>query len=284
MVDVALYLRFAKVAQVKDFVKNQKNLFLKGGITVLKYTRLLEIVRKSVEFMYNNNPSETTLDQVANFMLNLSRRRTLTPAAIVAPFEIIVQPQSQAVDEGDNVVFTVQAAGGTIPYVYQWYFNLIPLVGEEADTLSLTNVDGSESGDYYCVVTDDNGAGTILQSDNAMLAINVGAITGYLHYGDIDPATDLQGGIDNFTYQSNYSITHNAPISVPLSATAANNKYLIVKVPSTESNKTTWFSTGFASGVIPDFVWQSMVTFGGFDYYFTRNASSFDFTVPLIFS
>lgn len=282
MVDVALFLRYAKVAQVKDFVKNQKNLFLKGGTTVNKYVRVLEIVRKSVQFMYDNNPSETTLDQVANYMYNLSGRRGLTPTIQPNVFIIVVQPMNQTVDEGDNVSFIVTVAGGTEPYAYQWYFNGNLLSGETDQSLSLTAVDSGDAGNYSVTITDDNGQ--ILTSQNATLTVTAQAITGYLSYGDVDPNTDLQAHVDNFTYQTSYGITHNANISVPIPQTASNNKYLIVKVPSTESDKTTWFSTGFNFGTIPDFTFQSMITFGGFDYYYTRNASSFDYTVPIIFS
>lgn len=282
MVDVALYIRYAKVAQVKDFVKMQKNIFLKGGTTVQKYVRVLEIVRKSAQFMYDNNPSETTLDQVANYMYNLSGRRTLTPAAIESPFLIVIQPQSQSVDEGNNVTFSVVVAGGTAPYTYQWKLNGTPLVGETNDTLNLTNVDSGDQGNYSVVITDNEGQE--LTSVNAALTVIPAAITGFLSYGDVDPDADLQAGVDNFTYQESYSITHNAPVNVPIPLAGSNNKYIIVKIPNTESNKTIWYSTAFNNGTIPDFVFQSLITFGGFDYYYTRNASSFDPSVPLILS
>lgn len=279
MVDVPLYIRFAKVAQVKDFVKNQKNIFLKGGTTVLKYTRLLEIVRKSVEFMYDNNPSETTLDQVANFMYNLSGRRTLTPPAIVAPFEIIVQPQSQSADEGEDVVFTVQAAGGTVPYNYQWQFNGIPISGEESDTLTLTNVDGSDSGTYNCVVTDNNGAGTVLESDNATLTINVATIAVFYAVTDTDPFPLVS---DPYTYVSQ-NIVPGANISWNLS-NADNLKFFIFKEPVTEPIKIAWFNNNLNSGTIPDQLMRAPVILGSFRYYLTRQTYGYDASQPTILS
>jgi hypothetical protein len=279
MVDVALYLRYAQVAQVKDFVKNQKNIFLKGGTTVQKYVRVLEIVRKSVQFMYDNNPSETTLDQVANYLLNLSGRRTLSPPAIVAPFEIIIQPQSQSADEGDDVIFTVQASGGIIPYVYQWYKNLTPMSGEESSILTLTNVDGSDQASYYCVVTDNNGAGTVLQSDDATLTINVSTIAVFYAVTDTDPFPLVS---DPYTYTSQ-NIIPGANISWNL-LNADQNKYFIFKEPITEPVKTIWVNTLLNQGIFPDSVYRAPVVLGSFRYYLSRITFAYDISQPMTLS
>lgn len=281
MVDVAQYIDFAKYSQQSDALKNAKRLLFRGSVTVPDYVRILYIVRSVVQWRYGLNPSDPTLEKTSNYMFSLSGGRVVTETP-TAPFMIIIQPQTQSVAEGGNVSFSVTVSGGTSPYTYQWYLNDSPLSGETDQTLDLTGVDSGDAGNYSVTITDQDG--TVLTSNDATLTVILPTITGYLHYGDVDPATDLQSGIDNFTYQSSYPITHDAPISVTLSSTAANNKYLIIKVPSTESNKNNWYSTSFSNGTIPDFVFQSMVSFGGFDYYYTRNASSFEFTVPLILS
>jgi hypothetical protein len=77
-------------------------------------------------------------------------------------------PQSQTVDEGDNVSFTV---AGTGIDAYQWFGPSGFLVFEESDTLNLTNVTAADAGDYYCFV---NGAcnPTGINSDSATLTVD----------------------------------------------------------------------------------------------------------------
>lgn len=280
MVDVALYIRYAKVAQAKDYLKIAQQWFLKGSTLVPDYTRLLEIVRKSVEYMYANNPNEPTLDQVANYMYNLSGKRNLTPTTSTSPFRIIIHPVSQTVNAGANVTFTVVVAGGTAPYSYQWFKNGVELSGETSVSLNLTNVDSGDAGSYTCEITDS--ASGDLTSNAAILTVNAAVINGFFSYGDVDPNTDLQAHVDNFTYQAVYFITHNNPISIPVPLAGSVNKFVIAKVPSTESDKTTWGNGQFNFGTIPDSVFRSLITFGGYDFYYTRVAASFDISVPLI--
>jgi len=71
---------------------------------------------------------------------------TLPPPSVPT---ITTQPQSQTVQVGSNIIFTVVASGSPSPN-YQWYFNSNPLTGQTAASLSLNNVQLSNGG-YYSV-------------------------------------------------------------------------------------------------------------------------------------
>ena len=60
-------------------------------------------------------------------------------------------PVSQSVMVSNNAVFTV-GVSGDLPLSYQWYFNATNAVGLNTNALTLTNVQGSQAGNYTVVV------------------------------------------------------------------------------------------------------------------------------------
>jgi pectate lyase len=71
---------------------------------------------------------------------------------------------------GQNANFSV-VAGGTAPLFYQWYFNTNTILsGATNSTLTLTNAQTSNSGAYFCIVTNSFGSDT---SDVAQLTVTV---------------------------------------------------------------------------------------------------------------
>ena len=82
---------------------------------------------------------------------------------------ITVQPQSQEVKQGSNVSFTVTAAG-TGPLSYQWYFDGAALAQDTNEVLTLTNVQGANSGSYSVVVSSPFGS---MVSSNAALTVDL---------------------------------------------------------------------------------------------------------------
>jgi hypothetical protein len=81
---------------------------------------------------------------------------------------------------------------------------------------------------------------------------------------------------DPFSYQIAFPITHNEPLSITLTTAAADNQFEVIKVPNGESVKTIWFNTALNNGTIPDLIFEPMVSFGGFDYYYTASLVSLD--------
>ena len=84
-----------------------------------------------------------------------------------APPSIITQPQSQVVNAGSIVNFSV-AAAGALPLNYQWRFNGTNLGGATGTTLVLSNVQPSQAGNYSVRVT--NLFGSVISS-NALLTV-----------------------------------------------------------------------------------------------------------------
>ena len=84
---------------------------------------------------------------------------------------ITTQPQSQTVAAGGNATFTV-VASGTEPLTCQWKFNGDDLPGKTASSLTLTNVQSGDAGNYSVIVS--NAVGPTV-SDTATLTVNPAA-------------------------------------------------------------------------------------------------------------
>jgi len=84
---------------------------------------------------------------------NLSLPASNQPPAIVS------QPQSQTVNAGANVTFSV-TANGSGSLSYQWRFNGQNILGASSNTCALTQVDTNDAGDYSVVVTNAFGSVT----------------------------------------------------------------------------------------------------------------------------
>jgi hypothetical protein len=83
------------------------------------------------------------------------------------PPTIITQPSNQTAVAGSTVTLTIGAMGSQ-PLNYQWYFNGTNLNGATSSSLTITNIQSSQAGNYAAVVM--NLAGSVTSS-NAMLTI-----------------------------------------------------------------------------------------------------------------
>ncbi|GAB5496506.1 MAG: hypothetical protein Phyf2KO_15860 [Phycisphaerales bacterium] len=78
------------------------------------------------------------------------------------------QPDSQTIDEGDNVTFTV-AATGTGSLSYQWRKDSSNIGGATSSSYTINNATPADDGDYDVVIT--NSCGSVTSSD-AVLTVN----------------------------------------------------------------------------------------------------------------
>ncbi len=106
---------------------------------------------------------------VANALASVfSSNATLT---VLPPFSISPQPLSQSVLVGNNATLTAGAVGlGTFtgPFTFQWTFNGATLAGATNTSLSYTNLQLTNSGNYACVVGSPLGP---ITSTNALLTV-----------------------------------------------------------------------------------------------------------------
>jgi uncharacterized delta-60 repeat protein len=80
---------------------------------------------------------------------------------------ILDQPASQSASAGSNVTFSVTAEGSQ-PLGYQWLFNGTNLNGATNSSLTLTNVQWAQAGNYAVSVSNANGS---ITSSNAVLTV-----------------------------------------------------------------------------------------------------------------
>ncbi len=88
--------------------------------------------------------------------------------AIAPPPAITSQPQSRTVRVGTNVSFSVTASG-VGPLYYQWFLANQALNGQTSASLSLTNVQFADAGNYSVVVS--NSFGSITSSNAALVVL-----------------------------------------------------------------------------------------------------------------
>ena len=71
---------------------------------------------------------------------------------------VTAMPSSQSVEVTHTATFTTMVTGvGSDNFTYQWRHNETIISGEIEDTLMITNVMESDSGNYECIVTNPFG-------------------------------------------------------------------------------------------------------------------------------
>jgi hypothetical protein len=93
--------------------------------------------------------------------------QTDTESYTISALTITTQPQSQTVNEGDDVTFTVVASGAG-PFTYLWYKGSDAIPTATSSTYTLNDVTAANAATYKVVVTGSAGS---LPSDNAVLTV-----------------------------------------------------------------------------------------------------------------
>lgn len=122
---------------------------------------------------------------------------------LTTPPTISVQPQSQIVKLGSNVLFTVTASGNPAP-IYQWIFNGTNIGGATADNYTRINAQLTDAGNYSVLVS--NTAGSVLSSNAALTVLPLAP----MWIQSITPLLDgrmtlVVTGEPGYTYSVDYS-------------------------------------------------------------------------------
>lgn len=104
-------------------------------------------------------PSGIAQAPTGEFYLADTANQTIRQGVFPNAPVIQTQPQSQTVTQGGSAQFSVVATGQPAP-TYQWYLNGAPVAGGTSSTLSFTNVQPSQAGQYTVVVTNAQGSVT----------------------------------------------------------------------------------------------------------------------------
>ena len=109
------------------------------------------------EFLVNRTGSNITLrvSDITSTSEIFIDDLVITAVSSAVP-AISTQPQSQSVTSGTNVVFTV-AVSSAIPLHYQWLFNTTIIPGATNASLTVSNAQPSDAGNYEVVVENCSG-------------------------------------------------------------------------------------------------------------------------------
>ena len=98
-------------------------------------------------------------NSVQNQINNLINPPIVTPPLPWSSPTIVLQPQSLTVNTGSTATFTISASGKPTP-TYQWRFDGTSLTDETSTTLTINDVQDTNTGSYDVVVTNDVGTVT----------------------------------------------------------------------------------------------------------------------------
>jgi len=162
------------------------------------------------------------VDAVAGYTgLYVSNLRGLA-ALPGTPPSITVQPQSQTVGVGENVVLSAGVAGSS-PLSYQWYYNGVPLAGANAVTLTLPGVTHPNDGSYFIIARNSAGSAT---SSVAVLTVRDVVTTIFNTGVDDNNAALADGAVD-----SHYKIIVNPDSTSPDAIVHSSTVFPIVAGP-----------------------------------------------------
>src|SRR5258705_6369079 len=119
---------------------------------------------------YSNNVNPSLLVTGLNLLAVEVHQVTNTSTDVSFDFSLIAtqnvfapwitsQPADQRLPLGADAAFTV-VARGTAPLGYQWWHNGTPMVGENASSLTVSNVATDDGGNYFVIISNATGSVT----------------------------------------------------------------------------------------------------------------------------
>jgi hypothetical protein len=123
----------------------------------------------------NGGDYEVVIDNSAGSVTS-----SIVSLSIVDPPVITLEPVSQTVGAGSDVVFRA-GVYGTAPFSFQWYYLGVALPQAQSRALSLTSVSASDAGGYYLTV--QNAAGSARSTRAVLTVTNIFALTAGVYNG-----------------------------------------------------------------------------------------------------
>ncbi len=106
------------------------------------------------------------------FAMKLFSKQFLSAVAGIISLLSVASMEATQVTVGSTVLFSV-TADGTAPFTYQWKKDSVDLVGSTGSTLTLTNIQSGNTGNYSVVVVNSAGSTTSDVSAITIVAANV---------------------------------------------------------------------------------------------------------------
>ena len=234
----------------------------------------LYVERKGLQWMYNNNPSNPLLVQLANYVLSLcggflEQAQTII-GNLTKALPIVTGPTNQSVLVGQNATFSVSVVS-SLPVIYQWYLNNAPIIGAISSSYTVSDAQLTDSGDTLYVKV-ASAAGTV--TSNTVTLTVTENITGQLYAGATDYSSQLLAGDSSIPWNGTFSITNGQPLIVGFPA--GQVLYIAVQYPDSQSVKVSYANPtgGIDTGGIPGLALDTNA-FGGNNYIFSNPGSPF---------
>jgi hypothetical protein len=210
----------------------------------------------------------------------------------IKPFNVQVQPANVLTNQGSSVTFTATAQG-TTPFTYTWMDNNNNIIaGQTNSTLTLTNVQQSQSGSYSVEVANAYGSVTVYANLNVVLGppqiqMDLTPTTQTVYQGDPVTYTVVVSGSQPFSYQwyqDGTPVGGATNSSYTFSALAGTNTYYVAitnQYSASQNGGPTYSQTATVIGVPAtilnsnNFTTSVKITFAGY----TRNETLLDFPV-----
>lgn len=283
---IATLIEIGQLSQTLSNIDNENKLLLNSGNLDPRLPISIYQVWKPLSLRYSANPSDPTLRQVGEWLWQLCGPYGNQAYNIIRNIgggpAVITGPSNQSGVVGFTATFSVSVTSATTP-TYQWFQNGLPISGANSSSYLVTNAQLSQSGNTYFVKV-TNASGPVI-SNTATLTVTSTPVA-YYYYGTTDYSTQLEASTDDVPYLGTFPFTPGQPLSFTWPSGAATNQYIVVKYPSTESIKTSYANAPLNNGVIPSIAFGSIVTFGGWNYIYSRTGNPFsqNTAAPLIFS
>lgn len=263
--DISQYLAANDISQGKK---------LKSGFLAPSLSVQIFLAKTVVRWMYNLNPSNSTLTQTSNYLFQLLGSYAITAQNILnnvaGGLATISNPANVSINVGQNAVFSVTITSAS-PYTIAWYKNGVIIPGATGLSYTLTNAQLSDTAStFYAVATNASGP---ISSGVAVLTVTA-ALLGQWCASDTDYSAQLESGIDSVVYNGTFPITDGQPLIVPFPI--GQIKFIVVKYPVSQSVKVHYANpTGsLDQGAIPGLALEGN-TFGGSNYIFSQSGAPF---------